>query len=219
MRLAAVGAKRELAELVAKHLQVDESKIRFARGRVGVEGGKSMAFKDACKLIRAGMIENNAKRFANYAGFQDFVCGCQFAEVEVDTETGQVRVLSMLGVQDCGLVIAEKLAESQLLGAMIQAMGYALHEERIMDHTLGRVVNGDMLFYKLPTSADMPEMEAMMFSVANGKNNVGAAGLGEPPSVAGPAAIANAVFNAIGVPVRSLPITPDKVLAALAKKQ
>ena len=124
----------------------------------------------------------------------------------------------MLAVQDCGLVLARKLAESQVLGAMIQGIGYALHEQRIMDRRSGRMLNGDMSFYKFPGIADTPSLEAVLMPVQNGKNNVGASGLGEPPAVAAPAAIANAVSNAIGVQVRSLPITPDKVLAALASR-
>ncbi len=122
-------------------------------------------------------------------------------------------------MQDCGLIINRKLAESQVHGAMIQGLGYALQEQRIMDKASGRMLNGDLLFYKIPGFADLPELEVVMFPVANGKNNVGAAGLGEPPAVATPAAIANAVSNAIAVPMRSLPITPDKVLAALRSRR
>ena len=81
------------------------------------------------------------------------------------------------------------------------------------------MINGDFLRYKVPGPADMPEMEAVMMTVANGHTNTGAAGVGEPPSVAAPAAIANAVFNATGVALRHLPITPDKVLAALAQRR
>ena len=218
VRHAAASAKNELAALVAKHLEVDAEEIVFSRGTVGTENGTKIPFREACKLIN-GMIETNSDRFNNYEGYERFVCGCQFAEVEVDTQTGNVKVLKLSAVQDAGLIIAKKLAESQVIGAMIEGISYALHEERHVDHGQGRVVNGDMLFYKIATAGDIPPLEAHMLSVANGLNNVGAMGLGEPPSVATPAAIANAVHNAIGVPVRSLPITPDKVLAALANKK
>jgi xanthine dehydrogenase YagR molybdenum-binding subunit len=116
-------------------------------------------------------------------------------------------------------VIAKKLAESQVLGAMIQAVSYALHEQRIMDRASGRMLNGDFLRYKIAGPRDLPQLDCVMHSIANGHDNVGAAGLGEPPSVAAPAAIANAVFHAIGAPVRHLPITPDKVLAAISKRK
>jgi xanthine dehydrogenase YagR molybdenum-binding subunit len=116
-------------------------------------------------------------------------------------------------------VVAKKLAESQVLGAMIQGASYALHEQRIMDGKSGRMLNGDFLRYKIAGSKDLPQLECTMWSVANGHDNTGAAGLGEPPSVAAPAAVANAVYHALGVPVRHLPITPDKVLQALANKK
>ena len=191
-----------------------------------------MAWTDACKLIGPNPIEVRGKRFPNYEErdenkkvkpetrpFSHSQCGCQFAEVEVDTWTGQVRVTRMLGIQDCGLVISKKLAESQVLGAMIQGLTYALHEQRIMDRASGRMLNGDFLRYKIAGPKDTPQLECVMHSIANGHDSVGAAGLGEPPSVAAPAAVANAVFHAPGVPVRHLPITPDKVLAALAAKR
>jgi xanthine dehydrogenase YagR molybdenum-binding subunit len=116
-------------------------------------------------------------------------------------------------------VISKRIAESQVLGAMIQGLTYALHEQRLMDKRLGRMLNGDFLRYKIAGTVDMPDLRVEMWSLANGHNNVGAVGLGEPPSVAAPAAVANAVFNAIGVPVRQLPITPDKVLAALEQRK
>ena len=173
------------------------------------------------KLLGPNPIEARGQRFPNYRSkpFHRGVCGCQFAEVEIDTWTGVVRTTRMLGVQDCGLVIAKKLAESQVLGAMIQGLSYALHEQRLMDPQSGRMLNGDFLRYKIAGARDLPELGVVMMSVANGHSNVGAAGLGEPPSVAAPAAVPNAVFHALGVPVRHLPITPDKVLAALANKE
>lgn len=222
VRHAAGLCRQQLADLVARQLGVEADQIVFRDGKVGApaQAGKPMlSWQEACKLIGPTPIEARGERFPNYGAFFDGVCGCQFAEVLVDTWTGTVRVVRMLGIQDCGLVIARKLAESQVLGAMIQGFTFALHEQRIMDRRSGRMLNGDFSFYKIAGPADMPDMEAVMFTVMNGANNVGAVGLGEPPSVAAPAAIANAVFNAIGVPVRRLPITPDKVLAALAQRK
>ncbi len=218
-RLAAGMAKNELRTLVAEHLRVEEDKVTVENGRWGVPGGKTLLFEEACKLIGPQPIEKVGERTSNYKGYKNNVCGCQFAEVEVDTRTGFVRVTEMLGIQDCGTVIAKKLAESQVLGAMIGALSYTLHEQRIMDPKSGRMLNGDLMMYKIAGAADMPKLTAHMFPVANGKNSVGAAGLGEPPSVAGPAAIANAVANAIGAPVRNIPITPDQVLAAIDSKK
>lgn len=230
VRHAAFLAKQQLAQKVAAHLGVAAEQIAFGNGRVGVTAGAgagngaaagaSLDWQDACKLIGPNPIEARGERFPNYKGnpFERGVCGVQFAEIVVDTWTGMVRATRMFGIQDCGIVLAKKPAESQVYGAMIQGIGYALHEQRILDRQTGRMLNGDFLRYKVPGPADIPAMECVMMSVANGHSNCSAAGLGEAPSVATAAAIANAVFNAIGVPLRHLPITPDKVLKALAQR-
>lgn len=219
VRHAAWLAKKELIALVAKHMGVPEADVTCADGKVGTKDAK-LDFAEACKLIGQTPIEVHGERYPNYRDrpFHPGVCGAQFAEVRVDTWTGEVQVTRMFGIQDCGLVIAKKLAESQVLGAMIQGVSYAVHEQRIMDQRSGRMLNGDFLRYKITGTKDLPELECYMHSVANGHNNTGAAGLGEPPSTASAAAIGNAVFHAIGSPVRHLPITPEKVLAAIASK-
>jgi xanthine dehydrogenase YagR molybdenum-binding subunit len=219
-RNAAFLAKQQLRKLVAGHVGVPEDKVTFADGKVDT-GTAALSWADACKRIGPNPLEARGERFANYKGepFERGVCGAQFAEVQVDTWTGVVKVTRMLALQDCGVVIAKKTAESQVLGAMIQGVGYAVHEVRIMDRQSGRMLNGDFLRYKVPGPDDMPELDCMLLSVVNGHSNCSAAGLGEPPSVAAAAAIANAVFNAIGVPIRHLPMTPDKVLKALAQRK
>ena len=220
VRQAAYRAKMQLRELVAQHLGVPVGDVVCAAGKVGA-GTAQLPWAEACKLIGPNPIEVRGERSANFAGkpFHATQCGAQFAEVEIDTWTGIVHVTRMFGIQDCGLVIAKKQAESQVLGAMIQGVGYALHEQRILDKRTGRMLNGDFLRYKIPGPKDLPALRCHMHSIANGHDSVGAAGLGEPPSVASAAAIANAVFHALGAPVRHLPITPDKVLAALAGKK
>jgi len=193
--------------------------VTCAGGSIGTKTAR-LSWTDACKLIGPNPIEVHGERYPNYKSqpFHRGVCGAQFAEVRIDTWTGQVDVTRMFGIQDCGLVIAKKLAESQVLGAMIQGTSYAVYEQRIMDARSGRMLNGDFLRYKIVGSKDMPQVECYLHSVANGHNNVGAAGLGEPPATASAAAIGNAVFHAIGAPVRHLPITPEKVLEALKSK-
>ncbi|MFO1078324.1 MAG: xanthine dehydrogenase family protein molybdopterin-binding subunit [Planctomycetota bacterium] len=219
IRHAAFRAAQMLSDLVAEHFGVPKGNGACKGGMVGPEKSQ-LPWRDACKLIGPNPIEARGERFANYQSepYHRGVCGCQFAEVEVDTWTGVVRVLRMLAIQDCGLVIAKKLAESQVLGAMIQGVSYALHEQRIMDQQSGRMLNGDFLRYKIAGPRDLPELDCVLHSIQNGHSSVAAAGLGEPPSVAAPAAVANAVFHALGTPVRHLPITPDKVLAALGRK-
>jgi len=219
IRHAAFLAKQQLLELVAKHLGVPLGDVKCSAGKVGA-GTAMLPWAEACKLIGPNPIDVRGQRFENFKDpYWKGVCGCQFAEVEVDTWTGLARVTRMLAVQDCGVVIAKKLAESQVLGAMIQGVSYALHEQRIMDPRSGRMLNGDFLRYKITGPKDLPKLECIMHTVHNGHASVGAGGLGEPPSVAAPAAIANAIFHAIGVPLRHLPITPDKILASLAKRK
>jgi len=139
--------------------------------------------------------------------------GVQFAEVVVDTETGLVTVKKMVAVHDCGLLIDKLTLESQVNGGIIMGMGYALYEERVMDNLSGVVLNPNFETYKLPGLADVPEIEVVLLNMPER----GVIGIGEPATVPTAAAIANAVANAIGVRVGSLPITPAKVLAALGK--
>jgi xanthine dehydrogenase YagR molybdenum-binding subunit len=139
--------------------------------------------------------------------------GVQFAEVAVDTDTGFVKVRKILCVQDCGTVVNKLTCESQLNGGIIMGIGYALYEQRIMDARSGVVLNPNFETYKLPGAADIPEIELILLDMPER----GVIGVGEPATVPTAAAIANAVANALGVRVMSLPITPDKVLAALGR--
>jgi xanthine dehydrogenase YagR molybdenum-binding subunit len=143
----------------------------------------------------------------------DHACGVQFAEVEVDTETGLVTVKKILGVHDCGLIINQITLESQINGGIISGMGYALYEERVMDDLSGVVLNPNFETYKMPGIADVPDIEILLINMPER----GVIGIGEPATVATAGAIANAVANAIGTRVYSLPITPAKILAALGK--
>ena len=143
----------------------------------------------------------------------DHACGVQFAEVEVDTETGLVTVKKIVAVHDCGLIIDTLTLESQINGGVIMGMGYALYEERVMDDLSGVVLNPNFETYKLPGIADVPEIEVVLMNMPER----GVIGIGEPSTVPTAGAIANAVANAIGARVGSLPITPAKVLAALGK--
>ncbi len=143
----------------------------------------------------------------------DHACGVQFAEVDVDTETGQVTVRKIVAVHDCGLIIDRLTLESQINGGVIMGLGYALYEERVMDELSGVLLNPNFETYKLPGISDVPEIEVVLLNMPER----GVIGIGEPSTVPTAGTIANAVANAIGVRVTSLPITPAKVLAALGK--
>lgn len=139
--------------------------------------------------------------------------GVQFAEVDVDTETGFVKVKKVLVVQDGGLILNRLTCESQLNGGVIMGMGYALYEERVMDKNSGVMLNPNFETYKLTGLGDVPEIEIVLFDMPER----GVIGIGEPATIPTAAAIANAVANALGVRVSNLPITPQRVLAALGK--
>ncbi len=139
--------------------------------------------------------------------------GVQFAEVAVDTETGFVKVIKILVVQDCGLVVNKLTAESQVNGGVITGLGYALYEQRVMDAQTGVVLNANFETYKLPGIADIPDIEIILLDMPER----GVIGIGEPVVIPTASAVANAVAHAIGVRIHSLPITPDKVLEALGR--
>jgi xanthine dehydrogenase YagR molybdenum-binding subunit len=139
--------------------------------------------------------------------------GVNFAEVEVDTETGFIRVKKIVAVHDCGLVVNPLTTMSQINGGVLSGMGYALYEERIMDRQTGLLLNTSFDSYKVPNIADTPDIQIVLLNIPER----GIIGIGEPAVIPSAAAIANAVANALGVRVHSLPITPAKVLAALGK--
>jgi xanthine dehydrogenase YagR molybdenum-binding subunit len=144
--------------------------------------------------------------------------GAQFAEVEVDLDTGVVRVLRLVAAHDAGRIINPTLAESQLEGGIIQGLGYALFEERVLDRRLGLVMNPTMHDYKIPTMSDIPEIDAFFVAGADpAANHTGARGIAEPPIIPTAPAIAAAVADAIGAEVNEIPLTPWRVLAALGR--
>jgi len=145
------------------------------------------------------------------------IAGVQFAEVEVDTWTGEVRVPRVLALHDCGRVMNPLTVRSQVNGGVILGTGYALMEERVLDNDLGRMLNPNLESYKILGARDVPQIEVVLTEVYTGANSTGAAGIGEPATIPTAAAIACGVFDALGVPIRRLPITPARVLAALGK--
>jgi xanthine dehydrogenase YagR molybdenum-binding subunit len=141
------------------------------------------------------------------------VGGVQMAEVDVDTETGFVRVKRIVCVQDCGLVVNQLASISQINGGIIMGIGFALYEERILDSQTGVMLNPNFETYKLPGAADVPEIEVILQDMAER----GVIGIGEPVTIPTAAAIANAVSNAIAKRVTRLPITPARILGLLGK--
>ena len=221
-RRACVDARDALFAKVAPALNVPSDQLECVNGKVIVKGDASrfLSWKEACSKLavmpvtmRGKNPDKNKPPDLTNSG----VGGVQMAEVEVDTDTGIVKVKKMVAVQDCGLVIDLKTAESQCYGALIMGISYSLFEEKVMDPATGRMLNADMEFYRLAGLNDIPELVVHMMT-GKGYDERGVIGLGEPPVISPGAAISNAVANAIGVRVPSLPLTPDRVLIALEQK-
>jgi xanthine dehydrogenase YagR molybdenum-binding subunit len=142
--------------------------------------------------------------------------GAHFVEVSVDVDTAEVRVERALGVFACGRILNAKTARSQFIGGMVMGIGMALHEETRVDPHLGDFVNHDLAMYHVPVNADIPEIDAVWVDEEDPHiNPMGAKGIGEIGIVGMAAAVANAVFDATGIRVRELPITPAKLVALL----
>ena len=221
-RRAAVDARDALFAKVAPALNAQPDQLECKNGQVTVKGdsSKSLSWKDACSKLGAMPLTvrgKNPDRTKPPDLTNSGVGGVQMAEVEVDSETGIVKVKKMVAVQDCGLVVDLRTAESQCYGALIMGISYSLFEEKVMDSTTGRMLNADMQFYRLAGLSDIPELVVHMMT-GKGYDERGVIGLGEPPVISPGAAISNAVANAIGVRVPFLPLTPDRVLAAMEKK-
>lgn len=147
-----------------------------------------------------------------------YAVGTQGAEVEVDTETGEVKILRMISVNDVGRVINQQTLKGQMYGALAQGIGYTLYEEILTKN--GKILNPDFRDYKIPTVKEMDFPVDLEFIETNDAAGPwGAKGVGEPGLVPTAPAIANAIYNAVGIRVRDLPITPEKIIAALKKKQ
>jgi len=218
-RLAAHHAKKELLAVIADRKEWDVEDVDIRKGRVirGDGSDAGLSFKEACALMDDDAIEVlKARPRRNYAGFSDTNAGVQAAEVEVNIETGVVMVKRVGAVADAGKLINPLPAESQVRGGVIQGVSFALHERRMMDRHKGKMLNDNLETYKILGSVDCPEIEVVLIDVYNGKSNTQVMGLGEPPIVATAAAVANAVANAIGTRVFEVPITPRRVLEALA---
>jgi len=221
-RRAAVDARDGLFAKAAPALNAQPADLEAVNGTVRVKSdpSRSLSWKQACSKLGAVPLTvrgKNPDKTKPPDLTNSGVGGVQMAAVDVDTETGVVRVKKMVAVQDCGLIIDLKTAESQVYGALNMGISYSLYEEKIFDHSTGRMLNPNMEFYRLAGIDDIPELVVHMMT-GKGYDERGVIGLGEPPVISPGAAISNAVANAIGVRVPFLPLTPDRVLNALSQK-
>jgi xanthine dehydrogenase YagR molybdenum-binding subunit len=206
-------ARDKLFDKIAPALNCSPKDLSLLDGQVLVSGQAKMSWQDACRKLGMMPVEVTAGVLPGMSS--NGVGGCQFVDLEVDTETGVVRVKKIVAVQDSGLIIDMLTWKSQVYGGVIGGLNYGLFEERIMDPATGVMLNADMEIYKLAGASDIPEIIVEAYHTSEIKAR-GVIGVGEPPTIATAAAIGNAVTNAIGVRVSQWPMSPMNVLNALA---
>ncbi|MBX7151235.1 xanthine dehydrogenase family protein molybdopterin-binding subunit [bacterium] len=218
VRNAAYLAKMKMLDIAAPLLGVKAEELGLADGKIIVTANpsKSLTWKQVASKIPGDKFTVIGERLKDHLEVRPrLLAGVQFAEVEVDTETGVIKVKRVVAVHDCGRPMNRLTLESQINGGVIQGISYALFENRLLDRNTGLMVNANFDQYKIAGSLDMPEIESVIIDVNNGQSSTGAMGIGEPATVPTAAAIANAFYHATGVRVRELPMTPAAVLKAL----
>jgi xanthine dehydrogenase YagR molybdenum-binding subunit len=219
VRGAAADARQQLLEIASSFMEVPAETLHINDGNITIEGREQSArtIKQILDEIGDYMITGKGYRGPNPSE-SIRTWGAQLAEVEVNVETGEVRVVRVVAVHDVGRVINPKGLASQFYGGIIQGLGFGLLEERVVDERTGVVLNANLQDYKILTAADLPEMIAQGLDVADTlANHVGSKGAGEPPIVPTAAAVANAIYNATGVRVTEAPVTRRRLLDAMSE--
>ena len=220
VRSAAADAKRQIIEIAAQRFHLEERVLDLRDGQIVSADGGSWPLTEVTGLLESGQILGKGARGPNPAGMQVLTFVVQVAEVAVDVETGEVRVEKIGAIHDVGRVINALGAESQVEGGVIQGIGHTLSEERIVDPSTGSILTRTLDAYRMPTIADVPEIVSDLVDLPDPHlTNLGSKGLGEPPIIPVAAAIANAIRDATGAEIRSLPITREEMLRALREER
>jgi xanthine dehydrogenase molybdenum-binding subunit len=221
----AVGElKKKILEIAVRHFPVPVSEIEIVDGQVFRKDHPDervsvrdllWKFSDIVPEVPVTVIySRRANTIVTGVPYQ-----ATFVEVEVDLETGEVKVVKMVVVNDAGTVLHATGAEAQQIGGQLIALGEALSEEIVYDRRTGRPMNLNFIDYKVLGMLDLPEIEPVLLEVWRGAGEYGAAGLGEGTLTATPGAIVNAIYNAIGVRFDHIPVRPQDILAALKAKE
>jgi CO/xanthine dehydrogenase Mo-binding subunit len=228
--LASTELRDDLAPVAAELLGTS-AQIVFRGGRVFAEDGGDggVTLGEVARAAEAqGLMPHRLSTFHAEGGtfdvatatgktFPDFTYGTHAAEVEVDEETGEIRLLRYVACHDVGRAIDPVRVEGQIQGGAAQGIGYALSEEVEVEE--GITTSSLFADYLIPTAADVPDIEAIALEIGTGKGPFGARGIGEPPIGPAPAAVANAIADATGVRLTELPFTPARLLAALRAQE
>jgi xanthine dehydrogenase YagR molybdenum-binding subunit len=214
---AAAEARQKLFQEAAILLDTDAKRLGSKNGMIYVktDQSRSIPFGAACKRIAPGEpIVGIGSRAPNPAEPMMATFGAQTVELEVDTETGKVRIVKFVAAQDFGKPINPKLCISQVYGGIEFGVGFALTEEGLYDPKTGKLLTGNLSEYRMPTSLDFPPVEVYLPECEDPYFAYSAKGAGENTNAPTPAAIRNALYNATGIWFNDLPITPDKIIRA-----
>ncbi|MBI4319438.1 MAG: molybdopterin-dependent oxidoreductase [Chloroflexi bacterium] len=224
VRKAAREARKKLMALAAKLLEASADDLEVGDGRVWVKGSpeRATSVAEIARLAHFARVPGEGSQIIGIASEEPPgnppTYAAQFAEVEVDTETGVVRVLSFAAAHDVGKAINPTLVEGQIEGAVQQGIGYALTENLVIDQSTGKPLNGNLQDYRLLGTVDMPKIVSILVEVPSETGPFGAKSAGESGQVPTAAAIGNAIYDAIGIRLHEIPFTPEAVLAALRNK-
>jgi CO/xanthine dehydrogenase Mo-binding subunit len=224
VRAAAISLKQQLLDIAAQDLAVDPASLYFRAGSIvsRKDPTKKIRFTELSGLKKRGVVVGIGYRGPNPENKVTNPFGAQFCEVEVNTGTGEVRIIRFLGAHDSGRVMSRLTYDNQVFGGITMGIGLAMTEARILDknHT-GKMVNRNWHDYKLPTALDVPEdMVSLPIEPDDTEaNTTGAKGLGEPVTIPTAAAVANAVYHATGVRITQTPINPVQLCRLLAERR
>lgn len=206
----------ELTGRVAQFWEVSPDAIAYENGEFSA-GDQRIGFTELAEHLSGLGGPVMVSVTVNPSGLGPGVA-CHIVDVEVDPDTGKVDILRYTAIQDAGKAIHPSFVEGQIQGGVVQGIGWALNEAFIYGED-GRLLNANLLDYRMPTSLDVPMIDTVIVEVPNPHHPFGVRGVGEVPITPPPAAIANAIYNAVGVRMDVLPMSPANVLAALWKKQ
>ncbi|HLB26772.1 MAG TPA: molybdopterin cofactor-binding domain-containing protein, partial [Dehalococcoidia bacterium] len=220
VKQAAEDARRQILDVAARRLECAAEELELADGEVRVKGSpdKSLPFRRLGRLTTnfAAPYPAIVGRGTITSRHQAPGFSVQAAELEVDPDSGEVTVLRYAVAQDAGFAINPLSVEGQMQGGASQGLGIALFEEMVYDDS-GRVLNANLLDYRLPTTRDLPPIEAIIVEVPSEDGPYGARIVGEPSIVPGAATVANAIADALGARLHEVPATPERILKALGK--
>jgi len=224
VRAAAISLKQQLLEIAARDLAVDPASLSFRAGSIVSRNdpSKKISFTKLSGLQKRGVVVGIGYRGPNPENKVTNPFAAQFCEVEVNTATGEVRIIRFLGAHDSGRVMSRLTYDNQVFGGITMGIGLAMTEARVLDKNLtGKMVNRNWHDYKLPTTLDVPQdMICLPIEPDDTEaNTTGAKGLGEPVTIPTAAAVANAVYHATGVRITQTPINPVQLCRLLAERR